>query len=114
MTTSGMPPQASDTGSEGDPSRGDAQKVIELKLYIARSTPNSVRAEQNLNSALKTVRVADVTFKIEVIDVFTNGKRAILDNVIVTPTLIVAKGGKNHTIVGDLSETLQLHNMLEP
>lgn len=87
-------------------------QVVELKLYIARSTPNSVRAHQNLDTALKTIRIEDVVFNVEVIDVFTNGKRAILDNVIVTPTLIVAKDGKNHTIVGDLSESRQLHAIL--
>ena len=86
--------------------------MVELKLYIARSTPNSVRAHQNLENTLKTIGVKDMLFNLEVIDVFTNGKRAILDNVIVTPTLIVAKGGKNHTIVGDLSESVQLHAIL--
>ena len=111
MKTPVPKPQRSKTGSEAQ-SAGKAPQVVELKLYIARSTPNSVRAEHNLANALKTVRIEDVVFKIEVIDVFTNGKRAILDNVIVTPTLIVAKGGKNHTIVGDLSETGQLHAML--
>lgn len=93
---------------------GKAPTMIELKLYIARSTPNSVRAEQNLCAALKTIQFDNIVFSTEVIDVFTNGKRAIIDNVIVTPTLIVAKGGKSQTIVGDLSETSRLHAMLIP
>ena len=79
---------------------------------LVSATPNSVRAEHNLNIALKRFSVADVTFDIEVIDVFTYGKRAILDNVIVTPTLIVAKACKVHSIVGNLSETTQLRAVL--
>jgi hypothetical protein len=111
MKTHRTRPLEGGTGSLGRQS-DHPPEVVDLKLYIARSTPNSVRAEHNLNAALKIVSVGGVVFNIEVIDVFTNGKRAILDNVIVTPTLLVAKGGKNHTIVGDLSETVQLHAML--
>ena len=87
-------------------------KVVHLKLYVARTTPNSVRAEHNLHIATKSVAVEGVTFEIEVIDVFTQQKRAILDNVIVTPTLIMENGDRRHTLVGDLSETVRLHAML--
>ncbi|MDB5506371.1 MAG: hypothetical protein JWR75_1009 [Devosia sp.] len=89
-------------------------KVVDLKLYIARSTPNSVRAEQNLYAALDTFRDEDIIFDVEIVDVFTSGKRAVRDNVIVTPTLIVRRDGDKRTIVGDLSETIQLHAMLAP
>jgi hypothetical protein len=114
MKTPGTPPHESEPASEAKQSSGNARRVVALKLYIARSTPNSVRAEQNLDTALEAVRMEDVVFDMEVIDVFTNGKRAILDNVIVTPTLIVAKGGKSQTIVGDLSDTMLLISMLTP
>jgi hypothetical protein len=109
MPALGTPPLESDTG----PASRRPQQV-ELKLYIARSTPNSVRAEQNLQAALKNVWTDNVVFSIEVIDVFANAKRAIRDNVIVTPTLIIAHGGKDQTIVGDLSNTTRLHAMLIP
>lgn len=112
MKRPGTPLQKGETGSNSDESTGGPAQVVELKLYIARLTPNSVRAEQNLQAAMKTIHMEGVIFNIEVIDVFTDGKRAILDNVIVTPTLIVAKGSKRYTIVGDLSETIQWHAML--
>jgi hypothetical protein len=50
--------------------------------------------------------------ELEVIDIVTNGERAIRDNVIVTHTLIVAKGSKTQMIVRDLSDPKQLHVVL--
>ncbi|WP_165419582.1 hypothetical protein [Rhizobium leguminosarum] len=46
------------------------------------------------------------------IDIVTNGERAIRDNVIVTHTLIVAKGSKTQMIVRDLCDAKQLHGVL--
>ena len=90
----------------------DAPKVT-LKLYVARSTPNSVRAEQNLLAALAAGGHAEAAISLEVIDVFSHGKRATIDGVIVTPTLICTYGDKRQTIVGDLSNSAQLHSLLE-
>jgi len=84
-----------------------------LRLYIARSTPNSIRAEQNLAAVLALLRAGAPTIVAEVIDVFVNGKRAILDGVIVTPTLVVLRGDTRHMIVGDLSDASQLRALLE-
>ena len=89
-----------------------AQKPVHLRLYIAGSTPNSIRAEQNLKIALKTFSDEEFAFNIEVIDVFTSSKRAILDNVIVTPTLLVIAAGQSQTVVGDLSQTSKLQAIL--
>ncbi len=85
-----------------------------LRLYIARSTPNSVRAEQNLGSVLASLGAARATIVPDIIDVFANGKRAVADGVIVTPTLVLVRDNKRYTLVGDLSDASQLRTLLEP
>jgi hypothetical protein len=95
---------------------GQVQTMVEapqLRLYIARSTPNSVRAEQNLGAVLASLGADRASLVPEVIDVFANGKRAINDGVIVTPTFIVVRGDKRYTLVGDLSDVSQLRALLE-
>ncbi|MBZ9675186.1 circadian clock KaiB family protein [Mesorhizobium sp. ES1-1] len=110
--TSITPTNATQPGPSGSRPPGAAPKTIKLKLYVAGATPNSVRAEHNLHTAIKSIAAEVMTFELQVIDVFTQQKRAILDNVIVTPTLIMEKGDRRHTLVGDLSETARLHAML--
>jgi circadian clock protein KaiB len=55
-----------------------------LRLYIARSTPNSVRAQHNLALALEGLERATPP-ELEITDVFSQPKRAIIDGVVVTP-----------------------------
>jgi hypothetical protein len=86
---------------------------VTLRLYVARSTPNSVRAEQNLSTALAAAGMSGIADSLEVIDVFSHGKRATTDGVIVTPTLICIDGGKRQMIVGDLTDSAQLQSLLE-
>jgi circadian clock protein KaiB len=84
-----------------------------LRLYIARSTPNSMRAEHNLLAALKALSDAGHAIELEIIDVFTHPKRAVTDRVIVTPTLIGLKDNERTVIMGDLSDGIQLKLFLE-
>jgi hypothetical protein len=87
-----------------------------LRLYVARGTPNSVRAEQNLRSALSAMGGRADFFGLEIVDVFTRPKLAIADGVIVTPTLFARRSGARHIIFGDLSNETKLQmffDMLE-
>jgi circadian clock protein KaiB len=84
-----------------------------LRLYIARSTPNSMRAERNLLSALAELGDAAQDFELEIVDVFTQAKRAITDGVIVTPTLISVLGTARATILGDLTDHGKLMVLLQ-
>lgn len=93
----------------GTPENQPRPSSITLRLYISRSTPNSMRAEQNLLEALAEPGRENTGFILDIIDVFANGKRAIKDGVIVTPTLIVLRGDQRFTIVGDLSDRSRLH-----
>jgi circadian clock protein KaiB len=84
----------------------------QLRLYVARGTPNSTRAEQNLRTALNELNGGDLTLTLEVIDVAAHVKLALSDGVIVTPTLIGRGRNEEHTILGDLSNTPKLHLFL--
>ena len=86
---------------------------VTLRLYIARSTPNSVRAEQNLRVALDGFERSLVPPDLEIVDVFSQPKRAIIDGVVVTPTLIGAASGTRIVLIGDLADRTQLRQMLE-
>lgn len=84
----------------------------QLRLYVARGTPNSTRAERNLRTALGEIGGGDGTPQLEVLDVSAHVKLALSDGVIVTPTLIGRGRNKWHTIVGDLSDTPKLQLFL--
>jgi circadian clock protein KaiB len=82
-----------------------------LRLYIARSTPNSVRAEHNLSIALAASE-GTTPPELEIIDVFSQPKRAIIDGVVVTPTLIATTSSNRVVLMGDLADQDQLQRTL--
>jgi two-component sensor histidine kinase len=83
-----------------------------LRLYVARATPNSVRAERNLLNALKGLDDGGAGLGLEIIDVFTEPLRALSDGVFVTPTLIGIKMNERLVISGDLTDTAKLNLVL--
>lgn len=85
---------------------------IQLRLYVARSTPNSVRAVSNLTAALAALSGKGARPDFEVVDVFSEPRRAIRDNVIVTPMLIGLSAGKRVVLMGDLSNSAQLEGVI--
>ena len=91
----------------------DRTAAVQLRLYVARSTPNSVRAEQNLAAALACLGTEAAAPQLEIIDVFSQAKRAIVDGVVVTPTLVASVPGKRIVLMGDLSDRIHLQQMLE-
>jgi len=88
------------------------EAVTRLRLYVARSTPNSVRAEHNLSVALEKMQGGSPT-ELEVIDVFLQPKRAITDGVVVTPTLIGLGLNKRIMLMGDLADEEHLRRVLQ-
>jgi hypothetical protein len=83
-----------------------------LRLYVAGSTPNSARAEKNLTAALEELDGDMHVFEREVIDVLVHAKQAMLDGVIVTPTLIGLGSRGPLTMIGDLTNTVELKRLL--
>lgn len=80
-----------------------------LRLYIAGGTPSSRRAEANLRKAIET---ADHRIACEVIDVLADARRAMSDNIIVTPTLVGSAGHRQLVLVGDLGDADKLRGFL--
>lgn len=77
--------------------------VFKFRLYVAGDAPNSVRALTNL-TALCQERLPD-RYEIEIVDVFKDPKRALADNVFMTPTLIKLSPDPVRRIVGTLSQS---------
>jgi circadian clock protein KaiB len=83
-----------------------------LRLYVAGSTPNSLRARQNLTAALSACDGAATALEVEIIDVFVEPRKAMKDQILVTPTLIASLAGDRTVIVGDLADSGALRNLL--
>jgi circadian clock protein KaiB len=86
-------------------------KPAEFKflLYIAGDGPNSIQAVANLN-ALCRDHLAD-RHEIEIVDVFRDTQKALLDGVVLTPMLMKLSPAPVKRIVGNLSQvahTLQV------
>jgi circadian clock protein KaiB len=92
--------------------RGAEATTPRLRLYIARATPNSVRAQHNLVVALGALQGVNPP-ELEIIDVFSQPKRAIIDGVVVTPTLIGTASSKRVVLMGDLADQDHLQNILK-
>jgi hypothetical protein len=83
-------------------------ETYHLRLYIARGTPNSLRAERNLVLALTAIGEPASALQTEIVDVLDGAGLAVGEGVIVTPTLIGDRAGWRQVILGDLSDTKRL------
>ena len=75
----------------------------ELRLYVAGSSPRSLRAVQNLKDICESKLAG--RYKLEVIDIYRQPRRAAADQIIAIPTLIKETPGTLRRIIGDLSQT---------
>jgi len=85
-------------GQDGSP----PPDVLQLRLYVAGRSPNSVRALTNLRTMCGEW-LADDDWQLEVVDVFQDPMRAVEDKILVTPTLLKLTPPVVQ-IVGDLSQ----------
>jgi circadian clock protein KaiB len=76
--------------------------VVVMRLYIASSAPNSVKAIANLE-AICTEHLQD-GYKLEIIDVLEFPKRALADGIVVTPSLAKLSPSPAAKVVGNLSD----------
>ena len=76
--------------------------VVRLRLYVAGSAPNSLRAKANLDAICR--EHLDGNAAVEVVDVIDEPLRALGDGIIVTPTLVKVAPEPTATMIGDLSE----------
>jgi len=78
-------------------------KQLELRLYVAGQTVNSVKALDNLKKLCETHMAGQ--YHIEVIDLIRNPKLARGDQIIAVPTLVRKLPVPVRKIIGDLSDT---------
>jgi circadian clock protein KaiB len=82
---------------------------IRLCLFVANDAPRSIIAIENIRRAL--VQLAGSAFALEIVNVYDDPDRALKERVLVTPTLLAPDSARR--LVGDLSETAQLHYFLQ-
>jgi circadian clock protein KaiB len=88
--------------SEAAMSKG-RRVLFKFRLYVADHTPNSVLALTNLTAICRTY-LPD-RYEIEVVDVFQKPKRAVADEIFMTPALVRLAPLPMVHIVGTLSQT---------
>jgi circadian clock protein KaiB len=81
-----------------------------LRLYVAGSSPRSLRAVQNIRRLCETELAGHYT--LEVIDIYREPHRASEDQIVAIPTLIKFAPGMVRHLVGDLSRTAVLRHEL--
>ncbi|HEX2951839.1 MAG TPA: circadian clock KaiB family protein [Armatimonadota bacterium] len=79
-----------------------SNEQLHLRLYIAGSAPNSMRALANLSVICQGIPLEQVN--LEVIDVLQEPLRALHDKVFVTPVLHKIAPPPTMQIVGDLGD----------
>lgn len=82
---------------------------VQLFLFVANDAPKSVIAIENIRRALS--ELTDLTFLLEIVNVYDDPDRALSNRVLVTPTLLAPAAARR--MVGDLSEKRQLHYFLQ-
>ncbi len=76
--------------------------LVVMRLYIADSAPNSIKAIANLEAICKQ-HLQD-GFELEIIDVLEFPLRALADGIVVTPSLAKVSPSPAARIVGNLSD----------
>jgi circadian clock protein KaiB len=84
--------------------------LFRFRLYVVRDTQNSTQALANL-TAICRAHLPN-RYEIEVVDLFKEPARALADNVLMTPTLVVLSAHPVRRIVGTLSDTEPLLQLL--
>ena len=77
--------------------------VFTFRLYIAGDAPNSLQAIANLTRICET-HLPD-RHAIEIVDVLLDPKRALDESIFLTPLLVTESPYPGHRIVGTLSQT---------
>jgi circadian clock protein KaiB len=82
---------------------GARKSLHVLRLYVAGPGVRSLHAIRNLKELCN--RELSGRYKLEVVDIYKEPKRAAEDQVVAIPTLIKQAPGVVRRLIGDLSET---------
>lgn len=86
----------------------DATPATHLVLFVARGTPRSVLAIENIARAIE--RHMERSFALDIVDVYDDPERALNDRVLVTPTLLAPACARR--LIGDLGAKTHLDYFL--
>lgn len=78
-------------------------EVFSFRLYVAGDAPNSLQAIANLTRLCETHLPG--RHEIEIVDILEDPMRALTESIYLTPTLISDSPFPGHRIVGTLSDT---------
>jgi circadian clock protein KaiB len=84
----------------------DSGQTWDLRLYVTDQSPNSVRAIQNLRRLCEEHLPG--RYRIEVVDLRENPRRATDDQILAVPTVVRRLPEPVRKFVGDLSDTDRL------
>ena len=73
-----------------------------LRLYVAGSGPRSMRAVENLTRVCESELAG--RYKLEVVDIYKEPRRAAEDEIVAIPTLVKQAPGEVRKMIGDLSQ----------
>jgi circadian clock protein KaiB len=77
--------------------------LFSFRLYVTGDAPNSLQAIANLTQLCESY-LPD-RHQIEIVDVLLDPKRALTESILMTPTLVTDSPYPGHRIVGTLSHT---------
>lgn len=81
-----------------------------FRLYVAGNAPNSRLARANLKAIAD--EHLDGKYTVEEVDVLKDPRKALADQIRVTPTLIVLRPGPVRQLIGNLSEREKVLSVL--
>lgn len=84
--------------------------MLRLRLYVAGSAPNSLRAIRNATAICEAHFGA--AYHLEIVDLIAQPERSLADAVIVTPTLLKLEPPPTQRIVGHLGDADRVLSLL--
>jgi circadian clock protein KaiB len=90
---------------------GSSKAPLVLRLYVAGSAPNSVRAIANATAICDAYFAGQHT--LEIVDLLLEPERALAEGIIVTPTLLKVSPSPVQRLIGSLSDSEEVVRTLE-
>ena len=84
----------------------ELEQLYVLRLFVAGTSPNSVRAIKNLKSVCETY-LAD-KYELEIIDLHQQAHKAEGEQIIALPMLVKKSPGTERRMIGDMSDTVKV------
>ena len=85
---------------------GKAKEHYLLRLYIAGTSPRSMRALSNLKEVCEAALRG--RYQLEVIDLYQQPALAEVDQILATPTLVKRRPPPPRRFIGDMSDKLKI------